>query len=73
MCQNLEWVLCAVQGKLPSQRGSDMHFATAPRDLDLDGWYDPSRTGAWWMEPHDWHFAVSDVLYVESAWPTTTA
>lgn len=67
MCQNLDWVLCAVQGKLPGQGTRDMHFATAPKDLDFRVFEDPGRGKAWWMEPHEKHFAVSDVYFAEVA------
>ena len=67
MCVNLVWITCAAKGSLPGQRGREMRFATAPRDLDWGGYRDPSRTGSWWMEPHDRTFAVSDVYYVEVA------
>lgn len=66
-----QWILCAVRGLLPKQRGRQLHFASAPRDLDFAGYRDPSLTGSWWMEPHDWHFAVSDVYFVEIAILTT--
>ena len=67
MCVNLKWIACAARGMLPGQQGTDIHFATAPRDLDWEGYHDPSRTGSWWMEPHANTFAVSDVFYSEVA------
>ena len=60
-------ITCAARGWLPGQRGREMHFATAPRDLDWGGYDDPSRTGSWWMEPHWNTFAVSDVFFAELA------
>ena len=44
-----------------------MHFALAPKDLDLGEWADQGRTDTWWQEPHDSHFAVSDVFFAEVA------
>ena len=66
-CVNLVWITCAARGSLPRQRGRELHFATAPRDLDWSGYDDPSRTGSWWMEPRWQTFAVSDVYYAEVA------
>ena len=61
MCQNLRWMLCAVQGKLPGQQGrTALHLATAPKKLrveSLHGWdfahIDPS------------YYTVEDVFYLE--------
>ena len=65
MCQNLEWIQCALQGLLPGQKSPLMKFAHAPRDLDTRDYEDPSRTGSWWLDPHDTHYAVSDVFFAE--------
>lgn len=35
MCRNLEWVVCAAQGRLPNQGGPRMYFVPAPGDLQL--------------------------------------
>ena len=71
MCQNLQWLMCALQGLLPGQRRSSgrgqLHFATAPRDLDWRVWDNPALGAAWWMDPHDRTFAVSDVYFAEVA------
>jgi hypothetical protein len=67
MCVNLAWITCATKGKLPGQRGREMHFALAPRDLSWWGYEDPGSTGSWWMEPRGQTFAVSDVYYAEVA------
>ena len=42
MCANLEWQMCALTGKLPGQGSRSISFATAPRDLELSWWSDPS-------------------------------
>lgn len=65
MCQNLRWVVCAARGRLPGQRRREMRFATAPGALDFAQYDDPSLGDSWWMEPHDSHFAVSDVYFAE--------
>ena len=38
LCRNLEWQMCAVSGKLPSQPVGDrsIRFANAPRQLDVE-------------------------------------
>ena len=67
MCQNLRWVLCAVHGRLPSQRHREMRFASAPGSLDFRLYDNPGRGDSWWQEPHSEHFAVSDVFFAEVA------
>ena len=42
LCQNLEWQLCALQGKLPGQGGTAIAFATRPRDVQLEWWANSS-------------------------------
>lgn len=46
MCQNLAWQLCAAKGLLPGQGGKLLHFATAPKDLDIAEWEHPSIASA---------------------------
>ena len=67
MCQNFEWVLCAVKGQLPGQRGAEMHFAKAPKHMNLGEYYHPEWSGEWWPEPHWENFALSDVFFAEIA------
>lgn len=67
MCVNLRWVVCAVTGRLPGQRGKQLHFATAPKALDAAVYRDPSLSDEWWMEPHDQTFSVGDVFFAEVA------
>lgn len=43
MCVNLEWQMCAVQGKLPGQGSKKVSFATAPKDLKVEWWEDPAH------------------------------
>ena len=33
MCRNLEWLVCAAQGRLPAQSTGAVRFATLPGDL----------------------------------------
>ena len=50
MCVNLQWQLCAVQGKLPNQGSPQISFATAPKDLKVEWWEDPANNpvmGKW--------------------------
>ena len=66
MCVNMHWVVCAAKGYLPGQAGRpELRFAHAPRDLDTRDLDDPTRRGGWWTEPHETHFAVSDVYFAE--------
>lgn len=37
ICRNLEWQVCAAQGKLPGQGNKDIVFAIPPRDLEPEG------------------------------------
>jgi len=37
MCRNLEWQVCAAQGKLPGQKGFGIRFAYEPSDLNVNG------------------------------------
>lgn len=36
LCRNLEWQLCALSGRLPSQPDGTIRFANAPRQLDVE-------------------------------------
>ena len=65
MCENLQWIVCAASGQLPSQGGSEMSFALAPKDLDTRDFADPSRTREYWQAPYDKTYAVSDVFFAE--------
>ena len=69
MCQNLEWQLCALQGKLPGQGGTAIAFATRPRDVQLEWWANPSTHPTYpchqdgWCDPGA--FTVGDVFFAE--------
>ena len=65
MCRNLQWVSCAVQGRLPGQGSAGIRFAKPPKDLDTREFDNPSLAGSWWTEPHWQHYAVSDVFFGE--------
>ena len=66
MCSNLQWVVCALRGNLSGQGGQPLlKFAHAPRDLDVRDLADPARRNGWWTEPHESHYAVSDVYFAE--------
>ena len=67
MCHTFKWLMCAVKGQLPGQRGNEIHFATAPYTLTFAVWDDPGRLGGYWPTPHDQHFAASDVFYAQVA------
>ena len=70
MCRNLQWVACAVQGRLPGQGTSNLRFAKEPKKLDTRWLDNPDLvTGPpgdkWWFEPHWNHYAVSDIFFGE--------
>jgi len=65
MCQNIEWQMCALTGKLPHQDGRKVSFATAPRDLQLEWWTDPSKHPTY--TPVWDGFALGDVYFAEVA------
>ena len=55
-----------MRGKLPGQDGSKLHFATAPRELDIRTW---RRPDSWPCDEHGTcpkgKFAVGDVFFAE--------
>jgi hypothetical protein len=69
MCQNLEWQLCALQGKLPGQGGKAIAFATRPRDVQLEWWANPSTHPSYPCQQGGWcdpgAFTVGDVFFAE--------
>lgn len=67
MCQNLQWQMCALQGKLPGQDGDTrVAFATAPRALLREWWDNPSSHPTWGCcGPNK--FSVGDVYFAEVA------
>jgi len=75
MCQNLQWQMCALTGKLPGQGSSRISFATAPRDLKPEWWTNPGGTHPTypcrgnWCDPNG--FTVGDVYFAELAITTT--
>ena len=54
MCQNLEWQLCALQGKLPAQGEPRIAFATAPASLQLEWWERPSSHPTYPCDSQGW-------------------
>jgi len=61
MCQNLVWLLCALKHKLPGQGAAAIHFATAPKVLELA----PLTEGRFPITPgHE--YAENDVFYLET-------
>ena len=64
MCQNLQWQMCALLGRLPMQDGAQVSFATAPRDARLEWWVDPDHTHPTYKPVAD-GYALSDVYFAE--------
>ena len=64
LCVNTRWLLCAVKGRLPKQRGANLHFALAPRELNVRMFGDDALAESPFGEGS---FAVSDVYFAELA------
>ena len=58
--------LCALQGKLPAQGSRQVAFATAPRDLRLQWWDEPTTHPTFNCCDED-TFSVGDVYIAEAA------
>ena len=63
MCQNIEWQLCALNGKLPGQDGNKISFASAPKDVQLTWWNDPSTHPTY--TPRWDGYSLGDVYFAE--------
>lgn len=63
MCQNIEWQLCAIRGKLPGQDAAKISFASAPRDLELKWWTDVNTHPTYAPKPDG--YALGDVFFAE--------
>ena len=62
MCQNIEWQLCALNGKLPGQDGTKVMFSSAPKDLQVGWWNEP------WTHPTyspGTGYSLGDVFFAE--------
>ena len=68
ICRNLEWMVCAAQGKVPGQ-GDDrvIRFAKAPNTLELSGlgqcrgWVPEDRPAGFVFG-----YATADIFYLEA-------
>ena len=63
MCQNIEWQMCALNGKLPGQDGRKVSFASAPKDVQLQWWTDPSTHPTY--TPRWDGYSLGDVFFAE--------
>ena len=69
MCQNLEWQMCALQGRLPGQGMRLIAFATPPRELQQAWWDAPSTHPTYpchedgWCDPNK--YTLGDVYFAE--------
>lgn len=52
MCRNLEWQVCAAQGRLPGQGGRKIRFSYAPKEMDVNGKKHSLETCAGWHPGH---------------------
>jgi len=71
ICRNLEWQVCAAQGKLPDQGTRKMIFAIAPSALDPSGGTGkPLAACKGWVPPRKpegdvYGYATDDIFYLE--------
>lgn len=72
MCRNLEWLVCAGQGRLPGQSGPNIRFAPAPKQLEpspLKGSRPLGHCGGWHpTAPPDggyYGYANDDIYFLE--------
>jgi len=77
LCQNMQWEMCGVLGKLPGQDGGRdgpalqprlLTFGTAPKDLNPKWFLDPTKHPTYpchgsWCDPNG--YTVGDVFFVE--------
>lgn len=63
MCQNIEWQLCALSGKLPGQDGNKVSFASAPKDVS-PVWFHDSDTHPTYKPRLD-GYSLGDVYFAE--------
>eukprot|EP00966_Prymnesium_polylepis_P098606 2283453-Prymnesium_polylepis.2 len=59
--------MCAATGKLPGQAGSLIHFASAPKDLELHEWVQPSSWPCRHGSCPEGKYSVGDVFFAEVA------
>jgi len=71
ICRNLEWQVCAAQGKLPDQGSRTLIFAVAPNALDPSGATGkPLGACKGWVPPRVpeggvYGYATDDIFYLE--------
>ena len=65
MCQNIEWQMCAINGKLPGQDRRKVSFASAPKDVQVIWWKDPSTHPTY--SPRWDGYTLGDVFFAELA------
>ena len=71
LCRNLEWMLCAANGRLPGQVYPTLMFARAPKDLAPDGSTGKplGQCGGWVPNKRPeggvFGYATEDVFYLE--------
>jgi len=65
MCQNIEWQMCAINGKLPGQKAREVSFASAPKDVPQIWWDDPGTHPT--FTPNWDGYALGDVFFAELA------
>ena len=63
MARLVEWQLCALNGKLPGQEGTKVSFASAPKDVELVWFTDPSTHPT--FTPRWDGYSLGDVFFAE--------
>lgn len=65
-CRNLEWQMCAAQGKLPGQRTPTIIFANAPNSLNAEGRRPLGRCGGYSPQGCGrWAYSNDDIFFLE--------
>ena len=62
----MQWLLCAVTGKLPGQAGRSIQFATAPGQLEEKEWLNPSSYPCDDGHSCENRYTVGDVFFAEA-------
>lgn len=63
MCQNIEWQMCALSGKLPGQDGRKVSFASAPKDVKAEWFHNPDLHPT--FRPNFDGYSLGDVYFAE--------
>ena len=65
LCRNLEWVLCAVRGALPSQPDRSVRFANAPVSLEVEPLDTRRKSGCREPTTRKRGYSLPDIFHLE--------